>query len=497
MPFVGSILRFGRSSACLVVFRTPKCERLNLKIRRKTNYWRQLRIGFSRLILAAVLPVFGMSIGFGACIQFLEQSIPLDGYPAKVALTDMNRDGKLDVVVVGQHHWNSPSNWRGWILLGQGDGTFMVRTNFVLPVAPQSYIAVGDWNSDGNPDLAFTSISANAGLVTFLGNEDGTIRAADQSAVRALGTVVAGDFNRDNRPDLVATAPPDGLIFLRGNGDGTFQPGVPFGSNFTSVAVVDFNKDGNLDIIALGRDPGVSVGTNQSAVSLFEGRGDGSFQLKQSYPVGISPLAMTTADHNGDQIADIVVSNYLTTKGQFGPDPSVSVLLGKKDGTFSGATNYRSVVYPQATRAADINSDGVLDLVVAQGEGLAFFIGVGDGTFQPVQFLPGSGEMDVSTGDFNGDGKADLFVADYSQGSVRTYISACGFRPKLSFRRTDGGLLLFWPTFVPFSFHLESSASFAAPTWRRVTDVFPENRNGRQEALIPTTKAERFFRLAQ
>ncbi len=476
-----------------------KCERLNLRIRRKPTYWRQIRIGSSRLLLASVLAVFGASIGFAACVQpvFLEHSIPLDGLPQAVALTDMNRDGKPDVIVVGQQSRNMPSNRRGWILLGQGDGTFMVRTNIVLPVAPYSSIAVGDWNSDGNPDLAFTIISTNEGLVTFLGSEDGTIRAAGQSAVRKLGTAVAGDFNRDNRPDLVATTPPDGLILLRGNGDGTFQPGVPFASSFISVDVVDFNKDGHLDFIALGHDPGVSVETNQSAVSLFEGGGDGSFQLKQSYPVGIMSFAMTTADLNGDQIVDIVVSNFQTAKKRFRPDPSVSVLIGKKDGTFSAAINYPLLVAPLATRAADINTDGVLDLVVAQGEGLAFFIGVGDGTFQREVYLTGSGEMDVSTGDFNGDGKADLFVADYSQGSVRTYINECGFRPGLSFRRTDAGLLITWPAFVPFSFHLESVASFAAPTWQLVTDVFPENRNGRREALIPTTKAERFFRLAQ
>jgi hypothetical protein len=175
----------------------------------------------------------------------------------------------------------------------------------------------------------------------------------------------------------------DAIVFLRGNGDGTFQIGTPFGSNYRLVHSVDFNNDGNLDIIGVGYQTN-SDGSTQSSFSLFEGRGDGSFLFNQSYPVGpslsatnmfrpASPATSTIADLNGDQIADVVVVSQV--------DGTTSVSLGKKDGTFSEPSSYGVFVFQRPVvamvKAADVNSDGVIDVIVGHGDGLSVLVGVG------------------------------------------------------------------------------------------------------------------------
>lgn len=466
----------------------------SVKIRMKTNHGWQLKMNSSRSMFAAALLMLAARYGFAACTQpeLVEQRFPFDGYPAGVALTDMNRGGKPDLVVIGYSDSRS-TNGMVWILSGRGDGSFMMQTNVVLPGLRNSSLQVGDWNSDGNPDLAFKAFYPSEKLVVFLGSENGTIRAADKSEVPAIGSSVTGDFNRDGRRDLVGVTSDGSLVFLSGNGNGTFQSGTSFASDCRNVDVTDFNRDGNLDLIAIRGKPDDPSPQPRPDVSIFEGRGDGSFQLMQSIPIGSFPADMITADLNGDQTADIVM-----LKGGFPAD--ASVLIGKKDGTFSTPVDYPVALFQVATakiRAADLNSDGALDLIVAHGEGLAIFLGVGDGTFQPVQYRSGPGGLgnSVSIGDLNGDGTSDVVVAGELGKYLTSYVNTCGVRPDLSFRRTDAGLLLSWPTYFP-EFHLWSTASLTAPTWQRDTaDVSAARRDGRWEALISPTNTARFFRL--
>jgi hypothetical protein len=110
---------------------------------------------------------------------------------------------------------------------------------------------VGDFNSDGNPDLAVTNSVSNT-ISVLLGNGAGTFQSPlGYSTGIGPVSVVAGDFNRDGHPDLaVANAGSESVSILLGTGDGTFRSHVDYATGFRpqSVVAADFNGDSNLEL---------------------------------------------------------------------------------------------------------------------------------------------------------------------------------------------------------------------------------------------------------
>jgi hypothetical protein len=179
--------------------------------------------------------------------------------PNAVTVADFNGDGKLDLAVV-----NSGSNSVS-ILLGAGDRTFTLKSSPATGTSPYGIVA-SDFNGDGKVDLAVTNQCGNGksctslayGSVSILqGAGDGTFTSASKVLTRyhkPLG-IAAGDFNADGNTDLavVGLIESNALILL-GNGKGSF--GTPVGMNGPApplagyVAVGDFNGDGRLDFAA-------------------------------------------------------------------------------------------------------------------------------------------------------------------------------------------------------------------------------------------------------
>src|SRR5262249_44143790 len=123
--------------------------------------------------------------------------------------------------------------------------------------------------------------------------------------------------------------------------------------------------------------------------------------------VGSKPTSVAVADLNGDGSPDLVVANS-------GSD-TVSVLLGKGDGTFQDAHNYAAGLQPTAVKVADFNADGIPDVVVANqvtNPGtVTILLGNGDGTLQAAQsYAVGPFPASVAVADFNRDGIPDLAV---------------------------------------------------------------------------------------
>jgi len=141
-----------------------------------------------------------------------------------------------------------------------------------------------------------------------------------------------------------------------------------------------------------------------------------SYTSAANAPVGVGPDATAVADLNGDGKADLVVANH--------DNGTVSVLLGKGDGTFTNAPGspIRVGAGPVALVLADLNNDGKKDLVVANQDGnsVSVLLGVGNGTFTaaPGSPIPIASPTDVAVGDLNGDGKADLVVTDSAFNTV-------------------------------------------------------------------------------
>jgi hypothetical protein len=329
-----------------------------------------------------------------------------------ILLADFNGDGKLDV-----------ASGSGGLQFGNGDGTFQpfIGLGAGANAGTTGGIVAGDFNHDGALDLAFTT-ALNSGIgnqlvAVLLGNGNGTFQPEKDFGARFLGpsSLASADFNGDGNLDLIVNGPNTNPTVALGDGAGNFTAQY-VGLNGSSVPPVagDFNRDGKPDFI-------LSDGTN---LTLSLGNGDGTFQESALTPSFSNAIELAAADLNGDGSLDVVVANEVVNGW-------VSVLLGNGDGTFHSPVNYPVGDNPDAVAVADMNQDGRPDLVVGMRSGaVAVLLGNGDGTFQPAVFFGsvfpagtnGGGAVALAVGDLNGDGLPDVVLAQ-NFFSVLTYSS--------------------------------------------------------------------------
>ena len=261
--------------------------------------------------------------------------------------------------------------------------------------------------------------SFNNGVAVASGFSGNRIAEADIDGDGNLDFVVASDGDNEAR------------VFL-GNGDGTFADVGSFGDMTTTnaISLVDLDGDGNLDLIRAGSGGGAPVGSD---FEVLLGNGDGSFDssIYHSSIFGIDPDNLGFGDFNGDGNVDIVFSSPAqgATNQRFG------VYLGNGDGTFNNYTTFRTADRGTGVdggiSVADIDGDGNLDAAIGTYGGLEVMYGLGDGTFvefdlegagtfqDGVSYSAGTTVSDVVSTDFNGDGRADLVVADAAAAGVK------------------------------------------------------------------------------
>jgi hypothetical protein len=367
------------------------------------------------------------------------------GYQASsVAVADVNGDGNVDVVVTncGSCYGPPTLGYAGsvGVLLGNGDGTLQPAVTYDSGGEVPVFIAIADVNKDGKPDLVVVNRNGN-NIGVLLGNGDGTFQPAQtygSGGLMSPRTVAVADVNGDGWPDLIvgiacADNNCDGWVgVLINNGDGTFQPAVTYpsgGQSGGAVAVADVNGDGKPDVLftTIVSVPKKGGGSSvQGVVSMLLGSGDGTFQPAVTYPTcGTSdpPFSslLAVADVNSDGKPDIIVESG---NGCGSPYGATGVLLGNGDGTFKPTVTYPSGAggWGSSVAVADVNADGKLDIVSIDKGALSYgsqgvvavLLGNGDGTFQPAQnyFSGGFEANSVAIADMNGDGKPDLVVAN-------------------------------------------------------------------------------------
>ncbi len=348
-----------------------------------------------------------------------------------LAESDLNRDGKADLITVSQCNSldeciNGPPHHPVLgVLLGNGDGTFQPPALYNPGVYPTGVIA-GDVNGDGIPDIvvlgcsAMTTCTGEASVL--LGNGDGTFKPAVTYSADGLfpSSVAIGDINGDGKADLVVAnsfialnVNSGGVAVLLGNGDGTFQPAVSYSSGgylADSVSIGDLNGDGKLDVV-VANGFAVDYTSTNGIVGVLLGNGDGTLKTAVTYPTTGVFSSAVMGDFNGDGRPDLVVENPCLAFSTSGcATSSVNTFLGNGDGTFQAPINIARPpfdgVQSVEVALADFNGDGKPD--VAFGTGEIVLLGNGDGTFQ---FVPlGAGGVGIATGDFNGDGRPDIAV---------------------------------------------------------------------------------------
>ncbi|MGD8897127.1 MAG: VCBS repeat-containing protein, partial [Acidobacteriota bacterium] len=431
--------------------------------------------GFLDLVVAGPGSLLG--VGEGSASGFVAAPSPDVGdSPSRLVVADFNRDGAPDVAVTSQ----SAGYVR--VFLGNGDLTFTAydySPPFAfndLPVPGATALVAGDFDRDGNPDLAVTT-SANQ-VAVFLG--DGTGFLGDGSgnptakATIGVGTnpldIAAGDVDRDGKPDLVTANQGSGTAsVLIGDGLGGFtleSPAVSVGSDPVQVALVDVDRDGWLDLAALlgntgppqvrilpgtstpppsfddgspvmvplsgsSAPMGLAVGdlerdgrpdlvvtesaTNQVVVVPNESGPDcprASFgDAPRAFFAGNGPVSVAIADLDEDGLDDLVVA---ASTGQ-----TLEVLKGTGNGYVGAGTVLVTGTIPRGVATADFNFDGHADIVAALGNQVQVFLGDGTGALAGGSSAGAGSPSAVVVGDFDGNGAPD--VAATSQGTGEVY----------------------------------------------------------------------------
>jgi len=324
---------------------------------------------------------------------------------ASVSLGDIDGNGTLDIVLARGRHWPLDN----LILRNDGKGNF---TTSKLPAeADRTYsAALADLDGDGSLDLVVSNDRPDKKVI-YLNDGRGNFRTAGTFGRPEWSTryITVADLNGDGRPDIIVAnrssnpAKPVPCFVCLNDGKGGFPTEIPLPTQSATIIVAaDLDGDGKIDLFVPHRDGGQSL--------IFWNDGTGKFSAA---PVTVGPKQSTiraavAADIDGDGIVDLVVGDAKTGmfiyrgKGQRAFEEPFPI--GEKSGA------------PYSIGVADLNRDGKLDLVVGRQEarGSVFFnqSRVKKFAFEETTWGDGQGTVyGLALGDLDGDGWPDIVAA--------------------------------------------------------------------------------------
>ena len=327
-------------------------------------------------------------------------------------MADINGDNKLDAVV-----HESPDGSIYEVHPGIGDGTFGVSPMLVAergskPVAVEA-------NGDLVTDLLF--VTNYGGLGLFLGNGEGTFGARGFPTANSPNELTTGDFNSDGNLDIAIVytgAGGGGFDVLNGDGHGTFASPrrTQLPGTLTSITAISWNTDALTDLMI--------TDASTHAVRVLLGQGDGTFVAGPSFATGAFPNRCRLVDINGDMERDLLVLNRLSG--------SVSVHLGTGGGTFGIKRDYPAGTTVEDFAISDLDLDGRPDLLVASSgtNSISILSNLGSGMFGPMnQYGVGVSPSLVATIDSDGQYGPDILAGGTSPGLALLISTGGGFLP--------------------------------------------------------------------
>ena len=337
-------------------------------------------------------------------------SVPVGESPIGIVAGDFSGDGRTDLAVANYMD-NDVS-----IVYGQAAGGFAGRRDVAVGRRPE-WIVAADFNGDGRSDLAAPNWQDDDVSILY-GQAGGSFGSRQDVAVGdEPWCIVTADFNGDGRPDVAVTNQSDNdvsVLYGQGGGGLAGRRDFPTGDHPRGIATGDFDGDGRPDLAVGNQDDG--------DVSILYGQADAGFDGRQDVPVGRSPEGITTGDLDGDGLLDLAVANS--------QDDDVSILYGQVGGGF----DRHDVTVgndPRGIISGDFNSDGHADLATPfygnlGAGGVTLLHGLAGGGFARQDVPAGVGPEGIAAGDFNGDGRADLAVTNMNGHDVSILCGRAG-----------------------------------------------------------------------
>jgi hypothetical protein len=334
---------------------------------------------------------------------------PVTASSGTLAGGNVNSDGCADLLLIANKKLN--------VFLGGINRVWQSTPDISLDLAAgASEIVLSDVNRDGKQDLVLAdhdsydvAVLLGSGDGKFLPAKGSPFAARDGSQPHTHGLVVA-DVNGDGHQDIVTANNSDGdLSLLLGGSNGSFTRASksPFacGKSPYPIGAADLNGDGRADILV----PNATHGDNaKKTLTVLLGKGQGELVGAPGSPIICDATVWyaATGDLNGDGRPDVVATH---SEGGSG----ATILLNTGQGKLSPASGSPLSLGHGAwgVEIADMDRDRNADLVVAAGEHVRLFLGDGKGAFKPAAGSPfpiGKGAWRLTVGDFNGDGRLDV-----------------------------------------------------------------------------------------
>ena len=393
-----------------------------------------LRILFSTLLLALSLPAWAQSPRF---TEVTQSHLPAIARSARnsmdVRAADLDADGDLDLVIAVEFVKN-------WVFFNDGEGHLTDESHHLPDLvaqqdpAPYRYypyhdsedVAIADFDHDGDLDVVI--VTEDDQTNEFYGNRgDGTFEdwSARFPVTGVTNGVIAADVNDDGWMDLVLAN--NGQNELLINREGDWEVGtaarLPQRNDITQdVEAADFDGDGDLDLMV----------ANELGNRLLRNDGKGFFEdiTELAFPAGGLTEETREADWgdvNGDGRLDLFFANVFMFQ-EVAAVPRL--MIQQSDGTFVDEAPQRLTIPAGGgfldSDLVDLDADGDLDLLLAGVAGPQIHLNRGDGTFhEATQEVLGSSPteigVDIEAIDLNGDGKLDLYLANF-RGTDRYFL---------------------------------------------------------------------------
>jgi hypothetical protein len=301
--------------------------------------------------------------GSGALGTPSDYSTGSDTAPYSFAASDVNGDGYVDLGVVLTYA-TSQSGFA--IKLNNGDGTFGANNVYATGFLPDYFSLMGiefaDFDHDQDQDVMVTEYET-AKVHAFLNNGAGVFTLGSTYTVGTNPFMLTlADLNGDGDMDAAVTNYGSlSVSLLFGNGNGTFASPVTYSDGFAAwvsdIGSGDLDDDGDIDLV-------VSGGVLMDAISVLMNNGNGTFATSVMYRTGMDPVFLIVTDLDYDDDLDIATAMYTFN--------SIGILINNGNGTFAETANLISGKEgkgrPYDLAAADLNNDGVKELLVANSQ---------------------------------------------------------------------------------------------------------------------------------